>query len=65
MLEQIRVDNDTLKSALAYETDKVAGLEQQLASLLGLREKLTAERDDLDVKVCVILWMVEFVTCIP
>ena len=57
MLEQIRVDNDTLKSELAYETDKVAGLEQQLASLLGLREennKLTAKRDNLDIKVCVI-----------
>ena len=47
-------ENDALKSTLAQEKEKVAGLEQQLAKMTGLREetyKLTAERDDLDVKV--------------
>ena len=57
MFEQIRRykrDGDAKSSALAQEKERVAGLEQQLASLLGLREennKLTAKQDDLDVKV--------------
>ena len=44
-------ENDYIKSTLAQEKEKVAGLEQQLAKMTGLREELTAERDDLDVKV--------------
>ena len=57
MFEQIRrykTDGDTKSSALAQEKERVAGLEQQLAISLGLREennKLTVERDNLDVKV--------------
>ena len=47
-------ENDAIKSALAQEKEKVAKLEQQLAKMTGLGEeinKLTAERDTLDLKV--------------
>ena len=59
MLVQIRAykrDCDARSSALAQERDKVVVLQQQLDNMAGLKGKLnelTAERDDLDVKVCV------------
>ena len=57
MLVQIRAykrECDARGSALAQEREKVASLQQQLDIMAGLKEKLnelTAERDDLGVKV--------------